>query len=192
MVKAVIFDFFGVLVTESWKAFRTTHFSHDPALLEQVTEISNRADAGLISHQEEIRLTAELSGLPAQEVARQISLNTPNQPLLTYIGKLKRHYKIGLLSNASANWLDRMLTPEQLALFDVINLSFEVGFIKPDPRAYGAIAEKLGVEPGECILVDDNQRQCAGGADAGMKTVLYKDFEQAKADLEKLLADTEG
>jgi HAD superfamily hydrolase (TIGR01509 family) len=189
MVKAIIFDCFGVLATESWTEFRIKHFGHSRTLFNKATRLSNQADAGQISHDDEIRETAELASLTPNEVVRQISQNIPNEPLFEYIRELKPKYKIGMLSNASANWLDRMFTPEHLALFDSIKLSFESGVAKPDAGAYEGIAESLSVKPEECVLIDDNQRHCAGGQDCGMKTILYKSFEQTKTDLKKLLAD---
>lgn len=188
MIKAIIFDCFGVLVTEAWTAFKDQHFGHDNKLLEQVNAIGKQADAGLMSHEEAVRQTAALAGVTPQEVAATMHNNVPNELLFEYIRELKKSYKIGLLSNAAANWLEKMFEPAQLAVFDGINLSFESGFVKPDKRAYENAAAKLQVAPEACILVDDREIQLEGARKAGMKTVLYQDFEQTKAELEKLLA----
>ncbi len=188
MIKAIIFDCFGVLVTEGWLAFKNEYFGHDKKLLETASDISGRTDAGLISHEEAVRATAALAGITPEEFTKRVFTNVPNEPLFNYIRELKNNYKIGVLSNAGGNWLSDMFTPDQIALFDVVNLSYESGFVKPDRRAYILVAERLGVKPEECIFVDDIESQLRGASATGMKAVLYKNFEQTKADLEKLLA----
>lgn len=112
----------------------------------------------------------------------------PNEPLLKVIATdLKPHYKIGMLSNADANWLDRIFTRTQLDLFDAIALSFEIGEMKPHPKAYETIAERLNVTPSDCLFIDDRQELVDGAAETGMQAFLYKDVEKTKKELAALL-----
>jgi putative hydrolase of the HAD superfamily len=67
-------------------------------------------------------------------------------------------------------------------------VSAAIGHVKPDPEAYEITAEKLGVEPSECVFIDDKESFCQAAEAVGMKSVWYREFEQARADLEKLLA----
>lgn len=188
MIKAIIFDCFGVLVTEGWLPFKATHFGKDPDLNRQATELSHRANAGLISHDEFVEAIAGLAGLSGREVSEAIDVNVPNEPLLEYIKQLKKHYAIGMLSNASGNWLAQLFTKEQVELFDAVGLSYELGAVKPDERAYEEIIDQLGVEPSECVFVDDQERHCTGAREAGMQAILYQDFDQFKEELEAILA----
>lgn len=190
MIKAVIFDCFGVLVTESWTSFKAEHFGHDQELFGEASSLSNQADAGLITHEDAVKGTARLAGLSPKEVSEAIHTNSPNEPLFEYISELKQDYKIGMLSNAAADWLAQLFTPEQLALFDEVALSYESGFVKPKAKAYEIIADQLGVEIGDCIMVDDREEHCAGARDAGMQAVLYTNFSQTKDELNKLLSNT--
>ncbi len=188
MTKAIIFDCFGVLTTEGWLPFKAKHFGHDENLRQQATDLNKRANAGLISFDELIQKVAKLAKVPAAEVAKATDVNVPNEPLLGYIAELREKYKIGMLSNAADNWLDKLFSKSQVKLFDAISLSYEAGFLKPHPIAYKTIADKLGVEVNECIFVDDQERHCVGAREAGMRAVRYDDFEQFKPQLEKLLA----
>lgn len=188
MTKAIIFDCFGVLTTEGWLPFKAKHFSHDQELNKQATDLNKQANAGLIGFDDLVREVAKLANIPATKVAKAIDVNVANEPLLSYIEKLKQDYKIGMLSNAAANWLDKLFSKEQVKLFDAISLSYEAGFLKPHPVAYKTIANKLGVGIGECIFVDDQERHCVGAREAGMKAIRYEDFDQFKADLEEMLA----
>lgn len=174
-------------MTDAWLPFKAKAFGHDPELLEQATSLNKRSDAGLISHHDFISSIAEMASMSVPEAKRVIEDNVANEMLFSYVEELKKGYKIGLLSNASGNWLADMFTAEQLALFDAVALSYETGFIKPDLRAYETIASRLGVDTGECVLIDDQELYCTAALEAGMKSIWYRDFEQTKTDLDRLL-----
>ena len=188
MIRAIIFDCFGVLATDGWLPFRQKYFGDDPKLRQQVTDLNKQVDAGLADYKEFEQTLAELSHLPIAKVKQAIENNQPNEPLLELIKTLKSKYKIGMLSNAGANWLERIFSKEQIALFDATALSYETGFVKPDPRAYACIAERLGISPEEAILIDDQERYAGGAQEVGMQMILYQAFEPTKAELEKRLA----
>lgn len=54
----------------------------------------------------------------------------------------------------------------------------ELGLFKPDPRIFLASAEKLGIEPGRCVVVEDSPTGIRAGLDAGMKVIHYNRFPQ--------------
>ncbi|MGM9426350.1 HAD-IA family hydrolase [Hydrogenophaga sp. MI9] len=60
-----------------------------------------------------------------------------------------------------------------LQLFDVTVDATYTGILKPDPRAYAAVTEALGLPAGECVFVDDQQRNADGGVKAGMQVVHF-------------------
>ena len=187
MIKAVIFDCFGVLVTEGWLPYKARHFGHDQRRMQEATDLNKSCDAGFISYQDFLVGIAGLAGLSVQETRNQIESNVANTPLFTYIKELKPLYKLGFLSNAGANFLNDLFSPEQLGLFDALNLSYQTGFAKPDSRAYSKIAEKLGVQTEAWAFIDAQERQCQGAQAAGMQAIHYKNFEQSKLLLETLL-----
>lgn len=111
-----------------------------------------------------------------------------NGPLLRFIrDRLKPKYKIGLLSNALHNYLPEVLNDEQIALFDAVGISFEMGVAKPEPEAYKIIAERLEIEPSECVFVDDIEAFCVAAKDVGMQAIVYQDWEQVLSELEPLV-----
>ncbi len=57
--------------------------------------------------------------------------------------------------------------------FELIVDATHTGILKPDPRAYAAITEGLGLSAGACVFVDDQARNVAGAAAAGMQTVAF-------------------
>ena len=71
-----------------------------------------------------------------------------------------------------------------LQLFDVTVDATYTGILKPDPRAYAAVTEALGLPAGECVFVDDQQRNADGGVKAGMQVVHF-DVLQPEASFAK-------
>lgn len=186
MIKAIIFDCFGVLATEAWLPFKAQYFGHDEVLFEEATDLAKRANYGLISQGDFIKEAARMAGITPLEAERYISRNVPNEELFAYIGELKKSYKIGFLSNIAGNYLSRIFEPEQLVVFNKICLSYETGYIKPEPEAFLNIATKLGVEPGEAVMVDDQERIIAGARGAGLKGIVFSDTDSLKSEIAKL------
>ncbi len=187
MIKAIIFDCFGVLASDGWIPFRVEHFGDKPGLLEVAMSLNKQVDVGLADYDDFIKKVAELAGVSAKATKKAIESNVPDEQLFAYIPTLKRRYKIGMLSNAGDNWLDEIFKPAHVALFDAVALSYETGVIKPNERAYEIIVDRLGVEPNECVFIDDQPRFVTGAQDVGMQAILYTNFAQCRSDLEKLL-----
>lgn len=188
MIKAIIFDCYGVLTTEGWLPFKHEYFDHDPALFQQAEDLAVRVGAGHMEYDQFITDIAQLAGVSEQEARRRIETHTANTPLFTYIREeLESHYKLGFLSNAGNDMLARLFSNEQIALFDEIHLSFQTGHVKPEPEAYLGIAGKLGCQPEECIFVDDQERYCTGAEAVGMHAIVYKTMDQLRAELTPLL-----
>lgn len=186
--KAVIFDCFGVLVTDGWLPFRDQHFGGNPELLEQAAMHNTMVDKGLMSYEDFMQWLVETTGVSPYEVQRQITGNMPNEPLLRYIrDQLAPQYRIGLLSNAGDNWLHDMLEPWQVALFEEAVLSYQLGVTKPDPIMYETIATRLGMLPEECVFIDDQPRYCEGAVVVGMKAIHYQNTAQTITAVEELL-----
>ena len=190
MIKAVIFDCFGVLASDGWLPFKARYFEDDPSLSQQATLLSKEVDAGKANYDDFIRKVAQMAHLSEEQAREQIENNIPDEKLFAYIQELKHKYQIGLLSNAGDNWLNEIFSPEQVSLFDAVALSYEIGAIKPDIRAYEVIAERLQVQLPECVFMDDQPKYVEGAKRAGMRALLYTNADQLKDDLPVLLADS--
>ncbi|HTB49325.1 MAG TPA: HAD-IA family hydrolase [Verrucomicrobiae bacterium] len=193
MTQAIIFDCFGVLTTEGWIAFKNKHFGGQPEKMKRATELSRMLNSGYMGYEDSVREIAALAGVKPDVLDHVLRNVAANDELLGYIREaLKPKYKIGLLSNVGTNRLGSIFVDNDIALFDVILLSHELGIIKPDPRSYETMALKLGIALEDCVFVDDLERNVNGARSAGMQAVRYHDFEQMKADLEELLANPKG
>lgn len=189
MIKAVVFDCFGVLTTDGWLPMRQRYFGDDADKFEQAGVLNRQVDGGVLSYEQFLAGVAEMAGIGAEQVRREIESNVANQPLFEYIrDKIRPNYATGFLSNAGANWLDRLFEPWQVALFDEVVLSCDLGVIKPHPLMYQTIANKLGFLPEECVFVDDQPRYCEGARSIGMSAIHYQNLEQCVEDLERVLS----
>lgn len=187
MITAIVFDCFGVLTSDGWLPFKSKHFGHDSGLHQEASSISKQSDAGLISYDDFIDGVADLAEVSSSSARHEIENNVANEQLFDYIRLLKSDYKIGFLSNVSNNLLHSLFTKEQVALFNVVSLSYKTGFVKPDERAYTSTANSLGVPIEECVLIDDSERNCTAAREVGMQAVWFQNTDQAIAELKGML-----
>lgn len=193
MIQAIIFDCFGVLASDGWTPFKDQYIVHDPELAAAVGRLGKQVDAGKRSYEDMILETAHLTGVGESVVRTAIERKVPNEELFKYIAAtLQSKYKIGILSNASYDVMGSLFTVEQAALVDEAVLSYDVGLVKPDPKMYQTIIERLKIVPEACVMVDDQARHCAGAMAVGMQAILYENNDQLKTELEALLEETNG
>lgn len=189
-IKAIIFDCFGVLVVAGHVLMHQDY----PQFNAEFTELQLQSDLGNITRQQFNDSAAKLIGTTASEVERRYwSINQFNQLVLDWVHELKMSgkYKVGMLSNISRDWMDTSLPVfEQQQLFDDMIMSGDVRIVKPNPEIFKLMANKLGVLPSECVMVDDLSRNIDGAKQAGMQGIVFKSVGQARAELNKILEST--
>jgi epoxide hydrolase-like predicted phosphatase len=96
-----------------------------------------------------------------------------------------RGVRTALVSNS---WGTRRYPRDLLAeLFDGIVISGEEGFRKPDPRMYSLGAARAGVEPTECVFVDDLAFNLDPARELGMAVIHHTGAESTLAELGRLV-----
>lgn len=68
-----------------------------------------------------------------------------------------------------------------LKQFDVVLDATYTAILKPDPRAYAAVTQALGLPASECVFVDDQKRNADGGVRAGMQVVHFDVLRPARS-----------
>lgn len=188
MIRAIIFDCFGVLAGSGFNETYRQAGGNLEADMKFVKNILREASSGTISSHDFMTKIADKIGITTDEWQTVVNeAEKPNLELFEYIKQLKSKYKIGLLSNANHGVMQRKFSPEQLSLFDDVVVSAEVGLIKPYPEIYELAAKRLSVRPDECIFIDDSPTQVGGAMATGMQAIQYVNLEQMKTDLRKLL-----
>ena len=188
MIKAIIFDCFGVLASDSWAEFTKKYLASRPVAARRAEELNRRSDIGLLSHDEWVSGMAVIAGVSEDQVRLERLQNTDNDELLAYIAaNLRSQYRMGIVSNVGRGFRTDLFRSLQGTLFDEIVLSYKVGITTPDERIYLLAAERLGVEVGDCVFIDDRQANVDGASEAGMRSMQYKDFESFTQQLEEIL-----
>jgi epoxide hydrolase-like predicted phosphatase len=90
----------------------------------------------------------------------------------------------GLLSNSWGGGYPTELLSE---LFDAVVISAEVGMRKPEPRIFLHAAGLLGIEPQECIFIDDIEANITAAEQLGFTGVLHDAADGTAAKVAELL-----
>jgi HAD superfamily hydrolase (TIGR01509 family) len=197
-IKAVIFDFGGVLVRmvdDSSRLVLAQELGVSLARLDDLvflSESAQRASRGEISVTQHWQAVGSALGIKPEDMPgfleRYWSADDVNWTLLDYIRKLHPRYKLGLLSNA---WDDLRQTLHNRwsidVLFDDLIISAEVKMVKPEPRIFQLALDKLGVQPGETIFIDDIQENVEAARGVGLIAFQFIDTQSTISEIDGLL-----
>lgn len=197
-VKAILFDFGGVLVLSDgypqrdlWEQRLGMEPGELPSRLFDSEQISS-ALVGQISVEEMWVGFGATLGLDAAE-SRKLSEDFfvgeyLNQELIAFAQSLRSRYRVAILSNAWTN--ARPLFTEWYhldAVFDPLIISAEVGLAKPDPRIYHLAAERVGARPDEVVFLDDSLMNIEAAREVGFCGVHYQHNAQAIGEILRCL-----
>lgn len=188
MIKAVIFDCFGVFLKDPVKVVQKTYAWASDADRQNFQGIIHAADRGIISLKEFLTLAAECLHVSEAETRQLLFTTGKNTELLHYAQQLRNQYKVGLLSNVQPEMMNTYFSKEERkTLFDAVVLSGDVGLVKPSVEIYQYACNLLGIDPQEAVMIDDVPTNILGAQRAGLKGICYIDNAQVIADLTKLL-----
>ncbi len=201
-IRAVLFDFGGVLTTSPFEAFSryeaehglpegfirslnaTDHHENAWAKLER-NEISIGRFTELFEHE------AEAAGQRLDGAAVISLLRGELRPrMVRAVERCKERYLVGLLTN---NFLveeaSRTDGPAAgvLGLFDAVVESWRVGVRKPERRFFEIACEALRIDPHEAVFLDDLGVNLKPARAMGMRTIKVAGEIEALAELEAVL-----
>ncbi len=196
-MKGLLVDFGGVLTTnvfDSFKAFAVKEgldpgavkrlFREDPKALADL----RRLERGEVDEQEFSRVFGPRLGISDHEnlVDRLFAGMGPDEAMIEAVKAARRAgVKTGLISNSwGQGRYDRDTFTE---LFDGVVISGEVGLRKPDPEIYRMGAEAIGLDPADCVFVDDLPGNLKPARAIGMATVHHRSAAETVPELERLL-----
>jgi epoxide hydrolase-like predicted phosphatase len=198
MLKAVIFDVGGVLIRTQSRAGRVKwakRLGLDDWDFENYIfggESGRQAQLGQKTFAEHWRSVGDEFKLSDTEVAEMradfFAGDEMNESLVAYVQRLREAgYKTGILSNFAddARYVWNKVYPF-IQYFDGIVISSEVGLMKPDPQIYYLAAEKVGVQVGEALFVDDFSENIAGAKRVGMPALHFTNPEAAQRRLTEM------
>ncbi len=192
MIKALIFDVFGVLYPDTYNEFVAKHAAElSPEDQNRLYELHVQSNRGRIDITAAVERMARLVNLATRDIHYELyEKEQVNSDLMRYIKDLKPRYRVSILSNVGKGFLQEFFARHDLSqYFDATTLSCDMGYIKPEKESYQIAAEALGIPAENCLMIDDKQRNIDGAEAAGMPGLLYENFPQFKRDLTEYLSD---
>ena len=189
MIKAIIFDCFGVLVTDSLDAIINSHELSE-IQRDEIKSYVTAANKGSISVAEYRSEVANILNMEHKDLNSAIKNGEiKDENLLEYIRELKKEYKIGLLRNVTSldSLKSRFAENELEDNFDVVVASGQIGYAKPEAEAYEITVDKLGVFLSECVMIDDREEYVNAAVGIGMKGIVYTGMNDLKKELKDIL-----
>ena len=186
-IKAIIFDAYGTLfdvnsaaekckdkIGDKWEGFanywRTTQLEYTwlRSLMKrhknfwQVTEDS--LDKSMKAYKIDSSMKNELLDLykilsPYPEVKETLKLSK------------EKNYKLSILSNGTPSLLKRLVSRNNIEVFDDIFSVEEVGIFKPDSKVYDIPVKKYEIEKNEVAFLSANTWDVSGGGNYGFNAI---------------------
>ena len=121
------------------------------------------------------------------QISEEANADNLNQDMLALVDRLRANgYKVGIISNNSADKAALMRERGLDKRFDVMGISVETGLVKPNPEAFVHLAEGLGADISELIFIDDTPKSLSTAEKSGFTPILFDSYEQLVKELEAL------
>lgn len=196
-IKNVIFDVGLVLVDFKWESYMDT-FGFDKEKYDKIANavflspVWDERDRGLYDEETYIKKCQEAAPEYADDIAF-VMKGTPKtisrMPYAeTWAKYLKsKGYNLYILSNLS-EYMKEGAKKEMTFLKYMYGTVFscDVKQLKPEPEIYQTLLKKYSLNPSECVFIDDREVNCEGARAQGIKSICFKNFKQAAAELEQL------
>ncbi len=111
---------------------------------------------------------------------------TLNENVASLLPRLKKNYKLVLLSNTNA--IHKKYGWEQYSFlqhFDKLVLSHEINAVKPEEKIYKAVESFTGLLPEEHIFIDDILEYVNGAKQLGWDGIQFTGYENLIVELQK-------
>lgn len=208
MTKAVLWDFGGVILSSPFEAFNRyeREIGLPPDFIRQLNARNPDSNAWARMERSEVDLDgfARLFEAEAREMGQKLSghhvlkiISGEVRPqMVEALRRVRTRYRIACITNnmptgegpGMAREPERVKQIEAImSLFEHVVESSKIGMRKPDPRIYQHACSLLGVEPADCVYLDDLGINLKPAKALGMRTIKVDDPDKALAELESII-----
>lgn len=210
MIKAVLWDFGGVITSSPFEAFNRYELANDipKDFIRSVNATNPDTNAWAQFESNSLKLEefdpifadeTEKAGhrIPGKDVLKLLS-GSIRPEMVAALELIKKNFRIACITNnvkgagtgpGMASDIDKATKiADIMSLFDFVIESSAVGFRKPDPRIYKLACEKLAIEPSEAVFLDDLGINLKPAKAMGMTTIKVATAEQALNELSEILS----
>jgi len=185
MIKGVIFDLDGVIVTTdnyhylAWESMaKKENIYFDRQINERLRGVSRFESLNIIlekskkiySDKEKNKL-AEYKNNIYKELIKKLSSEDILPEVLKLLNFLKsKNIKIAI-GSSSKNTFEILKSLNILNMFDAVADGNQIKKSKPDPEVFLLASNKLGLEPKECLVIEDAESGIIAGKRGNFKTL---------------------
>jgi putative hydrolase of the HAD superfamily len=202
VIEAVIWDFGGVFTTSPFDAFARYEQERGlpKDLIRKINSTNHENNAWALFERSEIDIEGFDKAFAAEALVH--GHHVPGRDILPLLSgdfrpemiealrRIKTRFKTGCITNnmpanAAGSAAGRTLyAREIMELFDAVIESAKIGIRKPDPKIYRMMCDMLGVEPPNCVFIDDLGVNLKPARAMGMTTIKVETADAAIRDLE--------
>ena len=200
MIRAVLWDFGGVILSSPFEAFNRYEAAIGlPAdFIRSVNATNPDANAWALLERNDVTpeefdalfaVESEALGhrIPGADVLALLAGEIRPEMVTALDRVIRAGYRTACLTNNVVGGEQRMEVGDVMVMFDHVVESSKVGCRKPEPRFYEIACELLGVEPSECVFLDDLGINLKPAKAMGMTTIKVGAAEPAITELEQVL-----
>jgi len=200
MIKAVVFDFGGVLAEEGFreglKAIGRKNglnpdnfFAVAGELVYQTGYVTGMSDES--AYWSAVRKKTGISGDDKdlrEELLKRFVLRTE---MVRCVGKLKSSGFVAAILSDQTNWLDEInrKTPFFHYFHYVFN-SFHIRKSKRDTTIFRDICSEMGLNSHEVLFIDDNKENIKRASGEGLKVIHFRDVKNFEIEIENEIRGT--
>lgn len=194
MIKAIIFDFAGVLTSSKcfpkiaenlWKQYNIDK----KLIMESLYDSEKDYILGKETTESFWKNSCEKLDISFEDFIFHFqNWYILDEALLSFIKKLKQEYTIVLHSDNFEIISSKLKKdPKLVELFDTMIFSNDIGYNKTQKEAFEYGLHKIDLNASECIFTDDKQKNLVAPNALGIQVILYTSFEDFKSKLENYL-----
>ena len=210
MIKAVLWDFGGVITSSPFEAFNRYEADNNiPKDFIRSVNATNPDRNAWAQFESNAVSLAEFDPIFAEETAAaghriagaevmKLLSGSIREEMVAALVLIKQKYRIACITNnvkgagagpgMASDSVKAARVSEVMALFDFVIESSVVGLRKPNPKIYQLACEKMGIEPTEAVFLDDLGINLKPAKAMGMRTIKVTSATQALTELSEILA----
>ena len=176
-IQAILFDMVGVLLFKKNDYFPKTK-----------EELNAEKIEGFYNHVDDEKLLKDLkekAGLTDKEINEALPYIPRKyekfKELWDLLPELKKKYKLAVINNgnnlAEKYWKKRF----DFTIFDAFVVSAKEKVKKPNPKIYLITCKKLGVEPENCLFMDDMEENVQTAKKLNMKAIWWDRYNKEES-----------
>ena len=194
MIKAVLFDFGGVLAEEGFReglmAIAKKKNLDEQSFFGTAEDIIYKTGYVIGKAKEKVFWDALSKETGVKDDYRRLRLEILRRfvlrtEMLSLASKIRDHGMVVAILSDQTNWLDEINSKKPFYnRFDYVFNSYVLGKSKKDFSVFRDVAKIIGIKPHLILFVDDNSHHIKRASEAGLRTIHFTGIEDFKPQLE--------